>query len=109
MGKDLVGSPYGRFYHLPRILAERGHDVSIALLDYENGAELEFDAHGIRWTSAPFLGYLAAIRKQVVDSPPDWVIGFSETYFGILAVHVASKHGLRACIDAYDNYESYIP
>ena len=47
MGKDLVGSPYGRFFHLPRILAERGHDVSIALLDYENGAELDLDAHGI--------------------------------------------------------------
>jgi len=109
MGKDLVGSPYGRFFHLPRILAERGHDVSIALLDYDNGAELEFDAHGIRWTSTPLLGYLAAIRKQVDDSPPDCVVGFSDTYFGILAVRVARKHGLRACIDAYDNYESYMP
>ena len=109
MGKDLVGSPYGRFFHLPRILAERGHQVSIALLDYENGAELEIEAQGIRWTSSPFLGYFAAIRKQVVDSPPDWVIGFSDTYFGILAERVARKHGLQACIDAYDNYESYMP
>jgi glycosyltransferase involved in cell wall biosynthesis len=108
MGKDLVGSPYGRFFHLPRILSERGHQVSIALLDYENGAELEFDAHGIRWTSSPFLGYLAAIRKHVVASSPDWVIGFSDTYFGILAVRVARKQGLRACVDAYDNYESYM-
>ncbi len=109
MGKDLVGSPYGRFFHLPRILAERGHDVSIALLDYENGDKLDFDAHGIRWTSLPLWSYLGAVRKQVAESPPDCVIGFSDTYFGILAVRVARKYGLRACIDAYDNYESYMP
>jgi glycosyltransferase involved in cell wall biosynthesis len=109
MGKDLIGSPYGRFFHLPRILAERGHQVSIALLDYENGDELEFDAYGIRWTSSPLLGYLASVRKQIVESPPYCAIGFSDTYFGILAVRVARKHGLKACIDAYDNYESYMP
>ncbi len=109
MSKDLIGSPYGRFFHLPRLLAERGHRVSVALLDYENGAELEFDAHGIRWTSSSFLGYPATVRKQLADSPPDWVVGFSDTYFGIMATHIARKYGSRACIDAYDNYESYMP
>jgi len=109
MGKDLIASPYGRFFHLPRILAERGHEVTIALLDYENGAELELGAHGIRWISTPFRGYLAAIRKQITRSPVDCVIGFSDTYFGILAVRLARQHGTRACIDAYDNYESYMP
>ena len=109
MGKDLIDSPYGRFFNLPRILAERGHQVSIALLDYENGAGLEVDAHGIRWISSSLPAYLAAVRKHVVDSPPDWVVGFSDTYFGILAVRVARKYGLRSCIDAYDNYESYMP
>ena len=32
MGKDLLESPYGRFYYLPELLAERGHDVSVLLL-----------------------------------------------------------------------------
>ena len=109
MGKDLIASPYGRFFHLPRILAERGHEVTIALLDYENGAKLEVDAHGIRWTSTPFRGYLAALRRRIAQSPVDCVIGFSDTYFGILAVRLARQHGTRACIDAYDNYESYMP
>jgi len=109
MGKDLVTSPYGRFFHLPRILAERGHQVSIALLDYENGVELGFNAHGMRWSSSPVLAYLAAIQKRIADSRPDWVVGLSDTYFGILAARAARKHGLRVCIDAYDNYESYMP
>lgn len=35
MGRDLVASPYGRFLYLPKLLAERGHDVCIVLLDDE--------------------------------------------------------------------------
>jgi glycosyltransferase involved in cell wall biosynthesis len=40
---------------------------------------------------------------------PDWIIGFSDTWYGILAVRLAKQHGARAIMDAYDNYESYIP
>jgi glycosyltransferase involved in cell wall biosynthesis len=108
-GKDLVTTPYGRFFHLPRILAERGHRVSIALLDYRNGKRDEYDASGIHWSSSPVSGYLATVERQTADLQPDWVVGFSDTYFGILAVRVARKHGLQSCIDAYDNYESYMP
>lgn len=109
MDRDLVEDPYGRFFHLPRILAERGHDVSIVLLDYKNGHEIQFDTHGIRWISSPVVSYLGAVNKLIADSPPDWMIGFSDVYFGILAARMARKHGLRSCIDAYDNYESYMP
>lgn len=107
--KDLVTTPYGRFFHLPRILAERGHRVSIALLDYKNAENAEFDAHGIHWSSSPLRAYLATVEKQTADLQPDWVVGFSDTWFGILAARVARKHGLRCCIDAYDNYEAYMP
>jgi glycosyltransferase involved in cell wall biosynthesis len=108
-GKDLIASPYGRFFHLPRLLAERGHRVSIVLLDYENGAEFEIDDHGIHWCSSPVFRYLSAVEKQIADIGPDWIVGFSDTYFGILAARAARKHHTRCCIDAYDNYESYMP
>ncbi len=108
MGKDMAKTPYGRFFHLPRLLAERGHQVAIVLLDYKNGETVEFDAHGICWSSSPLTGYLASVEKQIVDMQPDWVVGFSDTYFGILAARAARRHGLRYCIDAYDNYESYM-
>ena len=106
--KDLVTTPYGRFFHLPRLLAERGHQVSAALLDYRNGESAEFDAHGIHWSSSPIRTYLATVDSQVADLRPDWVVGFSDTWFGILAARVAHKHGIRCGIDAYDNYESYL-
>jgi glycosyltransferase involved in cell wall biosynthesis len=40
---------------------------------------------------------------------PDCVVGFSDTYYGILAGHLGRRYAVRSIIDAYDNYESYIP
>lgn len=108
MGRDLVEDPYGRFYNLPRLLADRGHRVRIILLDYKNGEPIDVSRNGIRWLSAPISGYLRAIRRQVDSACPDWIVGFSDTYFGILATRFAGKCGARSCVDAYDNYESYI-
>lgn len=114
MGRDLVSKPYGRFFYLPHYLADRGHDVQILLLDYRNGKPIDERVHGVRWISVPFQihrpwAYLAKIRQLISESQPDWLVGLSDTYFGILAQYFGKRHGIYSCIDAYDNYESYIP
>jgi glycosyltransferase involved in cell wall biosynthesis len=113
MGRDLVARPYGRFYYLPRCLAERGHDVTLLLLDYRKQAPVDMRSEGIRWISEPLSPgnpgrYLSRLRRVLDAERPDWLIGLSDTYFGILAQHYGQKCGVRSCIDAYDNYESYI-
>ena len=40
---------------------------------------------------------------------PDWIIGFSDTYFGIMAATLGQRFSCRSAVDAYDNYESYLP
>jgi len=40
---------------------------------------------------------------------PDWIVGFSDTYFGIMAMALGRRFACRFAIDAYDNYESYLP
>jgi len=114
MGRDLVTNPYGRFYYLPRCLAERGHEVTLLMLDYRNNDPLNVQREGIRWISEPIslgkpLQYLAKIRELLKVDRPDWIIGLSDTYFGILAQYYGKKYAVNSCIDAYDNYESYIP
>jgi len=114
MGRDLVERPYGRFYYLPRLLASRGHDVTLLLLDYRSETPVEVRRDGICWISEPIspgspVRYLSRLRRLLAVDPPDWVIGLSDTYFGILAQYYGHKYGIRSCIDAYDNYESYIP
>lgn len=114
MGRDLVERPYGRFYYLPRCLAGRGHEVTLLLLDYRNEAPVDVHRDGIHWITEPLTPgsprrYLARLQQLLGRERPDWVIGLSDTYFGILAQHYGSRSGIRSCIDAYDNYESYLP
>ena len=40
---------------------------------------------------------------------PDWIIGCSDTWAGWLAYRLARRLGCSLAIDAYDNFESYMP
>jgi len=113
-GKDLLTRPYGRFFHIPRILSERGHDVCLLLLSYQKEARSRTMQYGMTWiTESVFptgpLAYIRRAERLVKEFKPDWIVGFSDTYYGILAVMLAEQHGSLSVIDAYDNYESYIP
>lgn len=117
-GLDLLSTPYGRFFHLPCELARRGHHVTLLLLSYRNDAVEHRRAHGIEWYSESLrpingqLGLLAYLKRadQLTEElRPHWVIGLSDTWYGILAQSLAARHGVRCAIDAYDNYEGYIP
>ena len=112
--RDLVERPYGRFYHLPRLLAAAGHDVHLVLLDYHRGGDAEFDRDGMHWMvrsvgAAGPLRYARAVSDLARREKPDWTIGFSDIYFGLVAESVARRTGCASLIDAYDNYESYAP
>ena len=111
--RDLVNSPYGRFFNLPYELAKRGHDVALATLSYERDETASFRAYGIDWYSISVLPNPAAALKRLrfitKEHQPDWVVGFSDTYYGILAVNLAGTVKAKSMIDAYDNYTSYLP
>jgi len=113
-GKDLLTRPYGRFFHIPRLLAEMGHEVHLLLLSYRKQPAVETFQFGIHWHSrslreigkSSFWSTACALTDAI---RPDWTVGFSDTYFGILAEHLGRKFGIKSLIDAYDNYESYLP
>jgi len=112
-GKDLIERPYGRFYYLPELLSRKGHDVQILLNSHKYEPHIELKKGGIRWNSISLvsqgpLAYFNNVNKIIKLNKPDWVIGFSDTYYGIIAQHLAQRHGCKSLIDAYDNYESYI-
>ncbi|CAK0742654.1 Group 1 glycosyl transferase [Gammaproteobacteria bacterium] len=117
-GRDLLNRPYGRFFHIPYYLAQQGHQVFLLLLSYKDDpAEYRYQ-HGFDWYSEslrPVIGnhgvgrYLARIRILIETTRPDWIVGFSDTWYGILAQHLGARYGIKTLIDAYDNYESYIP
>lgn len=114
MGRDLVARPYGRFYYLPQMLASRGHRVTVFLLSYAREPDIDMQRDGVRWLSTSIwpLGPWRYWRRALALSAEhsyDWAIGLSDTYFGILAESLARRTGCRSAIDAYDNYEAYLP
>jgi glycosyltransferase involved in cell wall biosynthesis len=113
MGRDLITRPYGRFYNLAYHLSELGHDVELILFSYFKNENEENCIGCLKISSVslfpnPFLA-IKKIYKKIEGSSPDWIFGFSDTYYGILAEFFASRIGKKSLIDAYDNYESYLP
>lgn len=112
--RDLLTRPYGRFFHIPYFLAQSGLDVTIILVDYRGRETLQCEQHGITWHVVPLNKYWPfastnTIEKIVCATSPDWIAGLSDTWYGILANTLGRRHGYKVLIDAYDNYESYIP
>lgn len=111
-GRDLWLRPYGRFFYLSKILADREVEVHLVLLSYHKEEETSSYRDGIHWHFVNLLPnpsrYYRYARALTQRLGADWVIGFSDTYFGICAQRVARAAGSRALIDAYDNYESYL-
>ena len=113
MGKDLLTRPYGRFFYLAEHLVKLGHEVQLILYSYRFNENQQIKKKGLTIISCslvpnPILTIYSSIRfcKKI---KPDWIIGFSDTYYGIFACYVANKLGSKSLIDAYDNYESYMP
>jgi glycosyltransferase involved in cell wall biosynthesis len=117
-GRDLLTRPYGRFYHLPVGLAQGGRSVKVILTSYHSDLRTVEERAGVEWQSlnlrpffpnVGFFRYMRTIDQITKDFHPDWIVGFSDTWYGILAYFLARRHGAKSLIDAYDNYESYIP
>ncbi|HED14114.1 MAG TPA: glycosyltransferase [Gammaproteobacteria bacterium] len=113
-GKDLMTRPYGRFYYLPRELAELGHTVTVVMLSHQFCPPSHRQHEGIEWISESLLpwgpwSYWKRLRSLIQAQKPDWIIGCSDTYYGILANYWAARSGAKSLLDAYDNFESYLP
>lgn len=112
--RDLIERPYGRFYHLPAALAALGHEVQVQLCSHHHLPAMQRHFAGVKWSSDDIwtLGPLSLYQKIDQDArafQPDWVIGLSDIYYGWLARQLAKSIGARLAIDAYDNYEAYMP
>lgn len=110
--RDLWLRPYGRFYNLPLNLVRSGHSVHLVLLNYRSGKEFEEHRDGITWHSVNLIPdptrYYRYVKRLIRECDADWVLGFSDTYFGICAQMIGMRAGVKVHIDAYDNYESYV-
>lgn len=112
--RDLLTRPYGRFFHLPAALATLGHDVRVLLVGHRRDADADVESQGVQWqardirTHGP-LRLLRVLDKSTSGWKPDWVVGCSDAWTAWLAGRLATNAGARLAVDAYDDFESYMP
>lgn len=112
--RDLIERPYGRFHYLPVALAALGHEVTVLLCSHRKLPSVQVRMSGVDWISEDvrslgFLTLLDCLARHAKTFQPDWVIGMSDIYYGWLARHLARRNRAKFAIDAYDNYEAYMP
>ena len=113
MGRDLISRPYGRFFYLPLELAKLGHAIDVITFNFRPAADETLAVQGMRWHSISLAAAPWSVWRRICQVArvvePDWVIGCSDIWFGLVAARLARKFQARVAIDAYDNFEAYLP
>lgn len=112
--RDLITRPYGRFFHIPTLLARKGHKVTIVLIDFRGSPAEDLQRDGVNWigvdaSSMGIIGTYRTLKALASKCRPDWVFGLSDAWAGVIAWRLAAFCGAKLALDAYDNYESYMP
>lgn len=112
--RDLLDRPYGRFHHLPVELARLGHQVRVLLCSHQGLPSESRALEGVEWVACDLrtLGATRLVRSLEGEArgfAPDWIIGCSDAWYGWLAHRLAREAGALLAVDAYDDYEAYMP
>ena len=112
--RDLLDRPYGRFHCLPAELARRGHHVRVLLCSHQGLPPERRVSEGVEWIAHDLRalgprGLLHALEAEAGAFAPDWVVGCSDAWYGPLARRLARRTNARLAVDAYDDYEAYMP
>jgi glycosyltransferase involved in cell wall biosynthesis len=94
-------------------MAQTGVEVYLVLGSYESEPETITEQDGMTIYSLKMAPNLPRFyrRARLIsrDVNPDVIIGLSDTWFGIMAAALAKASNAKLVIDAYDNYEAYLP
>ena len=118
MGKNLLEDRFGRFYEIPKALAETGHRVHTVCLQYWptlSGPSTLRQRDGVEWNSFSlgwnwplgFMIHYQRLKDIAARYRPDVIVGASDAAHVALASRLAIRLKIPYAVDLYDNFESY--
>ncbi|SDP19477.1 glycosyltransferase [Desulforhopalus singaporensis] len=110
--KDLLKDKFGRLYHLPKQLANRGINVLVLAFDYRNSVKKELTEDNLIIQSIPttpskILSAPVRVYLKSKNFFPDIVIASADSHIGLLGLLIARKFKIPFVFDVYDYYPAF--
>jgi glycosyltransferase involved in cell wall biosynthesis len=110
----MMQRPYGRFHYLPAALQKQGIEVTQVFIGHRGDAASVDLLNGVKRIALAIsprslLSFMQEFDQIVDQVAPDWVAGFSDIWCGALARRAAKRGNSQLWLDAYDNFEAYMP
>ncbi|MDQ8202374.1 glycosyltransferase family 4 protein [Pelagicoccus sp. SDUM812003] len=108
--RDLIGDRYGRMFHLPRVLVERGWEVQVFCPDFHTREAFSREVEGIVFQSLPArLAGAWTKGRAWKDFEPDIWLASGQLIAARQARQVARTQGVPWAVDFYDYYPAFFP
>ena len=118
MAKDLLADRFGRFYEIPRLLGQLGHDLHGVCLRYwpgKAGGKISGSNDFVKWTSFAlgrdlplgFVRHYVRLIRIARRIDPDIVVGAADCFHIIMAACLGTQLRIPFVVDLYDNFEAY--
>lgn len=110
--RDLIHDRFGRLYHLPRALANRGVRTTVAALDFRSLTARVEREDDLLLRSVPYFRVnapvaLARLYAMARDERPDVVMASGDIQIGFYGNLLARALGVPFVFDVYDHYPSF--
>lgn len=107
--KDLIQDRFGRLYHLPKQLVEKGAEVWVNAIDYRNKDCEELTIEGVHFRTTPLsltniLALPYALYSHCLAVKPDIILASGDSHIGFMALLIANKLRVPFVFDVYDYY-----
>jgi glycosyltransferase involved in cell wall biosynthesis len=110
--RDLITHRFGRLFHLPFQLAQKGVNFVVVTADYKNKKPEKKDISGIGFCSFPFrvsslIMFFYKYIKIIRFMKPDIIIASSDSHFGLIGLITAKICKIPFVFDIYDDYRVF--
>ena len=110
--RDLITHRFGRLFHLPLQLVQKGITFVVVAADYKSKKTENINISGVGFCSFPFrvsslIMFFYKYIKVVSFMKPDIIIASSDSHFGLIGLITAKICKIPFVFDIYDDYRVF--
>ncbi len=110
--RDLISHRFGRLFHLPAQLVQKGVSFVVVAADYKSKKPEKKIIEGVRFYSFPFrllslITFFYKYTRVIKTFSPDMIVASSDSHFGIMGYITAKLCRVPFVFDIYDDYRVF--